>query len=318
MDSLISIIVPIYNAEKYLPECIESILSQTYKNLQVILVNDGSTDNSLNICNHYKSLDNRILVRNKPNEGVSLARNLGIRLAEGDYIGFVDSDDCIEENMYEVLLNRIINDGSQACTMTSYTIRSFEKYKTMNRNMTLSGNEVLKYLLLLRFPTSLWAYLYAKSVIKNCKLDNEIHFFEDFEFNFRILSTTSKVSICSQQLYNYRTNENSVNRQEINDKRITCLNICEPIIKNLEKNSRELVKYAMYFKAHFLISVIVSLSKSKDADGKYYSIAREKAKNMLWEIMCSSFVPMKYKATILMFSVNPYIISESLFFLRYK
>ncbi|HCJ56219.1 MAG TPA: hypothetical protein DHV55_01640, partial [Clostridiaceae bacterium] len=125
MSSLISIIVPIYNAERYLVGCIESILAQTYKNIQVILVNDGSTDNSLKICNLYKSLDSRVIVIDKLNEGVSATRNLGLQVAKGDYIGFVDSDDHIEKNMYEVLLNKIKRDRSDLCAMSSYTINNY-------------------------------------------------------------------------------------------------------------------------------------------------------------------------------------------------
>jgi len=318
MNGLISIIVPIYNAEKYLSECIESILSQTHKNIQLILINDGSTDNSLNICNHYKNIDNRILVLDKSNEGVSATRNLGIKLAEGDYIGFVDSDDYVEENMYEVLLNQIENDKSQVCAMTSYTINSFEKYKSIYKNNMVSGNEALKHLLLLRFTTSLCACLYSKDIIKNCYLNDEIHFFEDFELNSRILSILSTVSICDQRLYNYRSNASSINRQEINDKRITCLKIYEIFIKNLENKSRELFKYALHFRAHFLISVIASLSKSKDADDKYYNIVHKNAKEMLWDVMFSRFVPIKYKVVILICSVNPYLLCKILYLVKYK
>ena len=165
MNNLISVIVPIYNSEKYLPKCIESILSQTYKNLELILINDGSTDNSLNICNYYKSLDNRIIVIDKPNEGVSATRNLGIKIAKGDYLGFVDSDDYIEDNMYEVLLTQIETDKSQICVMTSYTVNSLKKCPSLYKKGIISGNEALKQLLMLRFP-SLWAYLYSKDVIK--------------------------------------------------------------------------------------------------------------------------------------------------------
>jgi len=318
MNSLISIIVPIYNAEKYLSECIKSILCQTYKNIQLILINDGSTDNSLDICNYYKTIDNRILIIDKPNEGVSAARNIGIKYAEGEYIGFVDSDDYIQENMYELLLKQMKNDKSQVCAMTSYTISSFEKHNSIYKDKIISGNEALKHLLLLRFPTSLWAYLYSKDVIKNSYLNDEIHFFEDFELNYRVLSISSTVSICDQKLYNYRSNEGSINRQEINDKRTTCLKIYEIIIENLDDKNRKLVKYALHFRAHFLISVIASLSKSIDADDKYYNIAHKNAKGMLWEAMFSRFVSAKYKAIILMCSVNPYLLCKILYLIRYK
>ncbi|HHV97617.1 MAG TPA: glycosyltransferase [Clostridiaceae bacterium] len=314
MNSLISVIVPIYNAEKYLPQCIESILSQTYKNLEIILINDGSTDNSLSICNYYKSLDNRIIVIDKPNEGVSATRNLGIKLAKGDYISFVDGDDYIEPNMYEVLLTQIENDKSQLCAMISYTINSFEKYKSGYENKVINGNEALKHLLLLRFPTSVWAYLYSKDIIKNQYFNSEIHFFEDFEFNYRILSEASRISMCNQRLYNYRSHEDSANRQKINDKRMTCLKIFDIITKS----RRDIKKYAMYFRAHCLISIIASLSKSIDVEDGYYKIVHKNAKDMLLDVVFSSFVPIKYKAAIFMCSINPYLFCKILNLIRYK
>lgn len=103
----VSIIVPIYNVEKYLSKCIESILYQTYKNIEIILVNDGSLDNSAQICDEYAKKDDRIIVIHKANGGVSSARNAGIDIATGKYIGFVDPDDYIENNMYELMVNKI-------------------------------------------------------------------------------------------------------------------------------------------------------------------------------------------------------------------
>ena len=109
MKELISIIVPIYNVEKYIHKCIESIINQTYKNLEIILVDDGSPDNCGNICEEYAKNDSRIKVIHKENNGLSSARNAGLEICKGDYIGFVDSDDYIELNMYEVLINALKN-----------------------------------------------------------------------------------------------------------------------------------------------------------------------------------------------------------------
>ena len=106
-SDLISIVVPIYNMEKYLDKCVNSIISQTYKNIEIILVDDGSTDLSYDICEKYKKLDNRIKVYHKTNGGLSDAKNFGIKHASGKYIGFVDSDDWIEPMMYEILYKNI-------------------------------------------------------------------------------------------------------------------------------------------------------------------------------------------------------------------
>ncbi len=121
IEKKVSVIVPIYNAEKYLNKCLESIIGQTYKNLEIILVDDGSSDNSPTICDAWAQIDSRIRVIHKKNGGVSSARNAGIDLAQGDYIGFVDADDWIEPNMYEVLINNavLINHPAVMCITVS-------------------------------------------------------------------------------------------------------------------------------------------------------------------------------------------------------
>ena len=102
-NSLISVIVPVYNVEKYLPQCLNSIINQTYENLEIIFINDGSTDNSGNICDEYAKRNSRIKAIHKENGGASSARNIGLDICKGDNIGFVDSDDWIELDMYESL-----------------------------------------------------------------------------------------------------------------------------------------------------------------------------------------------------------------------
>lgn len=106
---MISIIVPIYNVEKYLPKCIESIINQTYTDLEILLIDDGSTDNSGLICDKYASIDNRIRVIHKKNGGLSDARNVGLDICKGKYISFIDSDDYIELTMYEKMIKIMIN-----------------------------------------------------------------------------------------------------------------------------------------------------------------------------------------------------------------
>ena len=105
MKELISVVVPIYNSKNYTKKCIESLMKQTYQNLEIILIDDGSSDGSDEICDMYAKVDKRLKVIHKKNEGRCVARNIGIDYANGDYIGFVDGDDYLEEDMYEVLYN---------------------------------------------------------------------------------------------------------------------------------------------------------------------------------------------------------------------
>ena len=113
----ISVIVPIFNSEQFINRCVESILNQTYKNLEIILVDDGSTDDSGKICDQYALTDSRITVIHKINEGVSKARNMGIDASKGDLISFVDADDFLDVNMYEELINHLNENPADICCM---------------------------------------------------------------------------------------------------------------------------------------------------------------------------------------------------------
>lgn len=115
MEKKVTAIVPIYNVEKYLERCVDSILLQTYKNIEVILVNDGSTDNSLQYCNKYKNQDNRVIIIDKQNGGLSDARNAGLKQATGDYVCFIDSDDFILPTMIEMMVKQLIEDQADIC-----------------------------------------------------------------------------------------------------------------------------------------------------------------------------------------------------------
>ena len=143
----ISIIVPIYNSEKDLDQCIESIANQAYKNLEIILVNDGSTDNSINICKKWESNDSRIVLINKKNEGGAKARNDGLKIATGDYIGFVDHDDFIEPEMYETMLDDMTEHNADIvmCSSTGIfddgtTTKAYPNYKSFE----IKKNDLIK------------------------------------------------------------------------------------------------------------------------------------------------------------------------------
>lgn len=150
MDKIpISIIVPVYNVERYLQQCITSIQNQTYKNIEIILVDDGSLDNSGSICDFYKENDSRIKVIHQNNGGLTVARRNGVNLARGEYIGFVDGDDWIEPNMYEFMIDKAYEDKSDIVTIAG--IREYKEYKTILKDEIPSGkykiNDDNKYIL---------------------------------------------------------------------------------------------------------------------------------------------------------------------------
>ena len=144
----VSIIIPVYNVQKYLRKCLDSIVNQTFKNIEIIIINDGSSDNSLNICKEYSKKDKRINIINKHNEGVSKARNTGLLYATGEYISFIDSDDWVEQNMIEELYNSITSNKADLC-ICNFIKENKNKRDYIKSNINqkiLIGKEIKDYL----------------------------------------------------------------------------------------------------------------------------------------------------------------------------
>lgn len=209
MEKLISIIVPVYKVEKYLDLCISSIVSQTYKNLEIILVDDGSPDNCPEICDEWVGKDCRVKVIHKENGGVSSARNAGLDIAAGEYIGFVDSDDYIEPDMYEILYNNILSYNADMCSCNfncidkEHNIYNLMKYK--NKVIDTSKEIILNYLSDNFVDPCCHSKLYSSKIINNEKLRFEVNIKngEDFLFNYSFFKYSKKVVAIENSLYNY-------------------------------------------------------------------------------------------------------------------
>lgn len=304
-NPLISIIVPVYNSEKYLADCVASILKQEYSNIELIIVNDGSTDDSLHIAERFSERDSRIKVLNQRNSGVSAARNLGISVAQGSYIGFVDSDDAVHEEMYAELLSRIIKDKTDMATLQKYVVR--QGAAVSDECGVLSSKEALSKLLLLNFPTSLWAYLYKAETIRSLALDEDIHFFEDFLFNFQVLLKVDKVSVLAGEYYGYRSHGENTNSQGVSPKRLTCLSIVDKVRGFLEcRDDLSFLRESMVFlESHFLLSVFLPLKYNDLVENKeYLATALSELKSSIGRILFSSVVPVSYKGYLLLARFN--------------
>ncbi|WP_426351361.1 glycosyltransferase family 2 protein [Alloiococcus sp. CFN-8] len=224
--SLISIIVPIYNVEQYLKRCIDSILVQTYTNFELILVDDGSPDSSGNICDEYARKDPRVLVIHKSNGGLSDARNAGLRIAKGDYIAFVDSDDWVAPTFLEYLLNALKKSDSDICecdvirtTGSSFVPKNIqhEEYE----NYTPVG--ALKLLIQDRvFHQYVWNKLYTKSCLQGIYF--EIGKTNEDEFwTYKVFGRARKITKIFDVLYLYFQRENSIMSTSYNIKRLDAL-----------------------------------------------------------------------------------------------
>lgn len=215
---LISVIVPVYKVEKYLQECIDSIIAQTYTNLEIILVDDGSPDSCGRICDEYAEKDNRIKVIHQKNCGVSIARNAGLNNAIGDYIGFVDSDDYLESNMFEELYNCLKTYGSDIAICG---VKKFEKSSRsfFYGNKTIDKSEFLQALLKEDIASFLCNKLFKKELFDGIRFP-EGEVFEDIKIFHLIGEKVSSVSLTDGTFYNYRIREGSItysNRGKINE-----------------------------------------------------------------------------------------------------
>lgn len=238
-EELVSVIVPVYKVEKYLSKCIESIINQTYKSLEIILIDDGSPDNCGNICDEYAKKDNRIRVIHKQNGGLSDARNAGIVASSGEYLMFIDSDDYIHPEMILKLYKRLIKDGSDmALCGFSYVDENGEGIDKMNQkspikdevlNKTEFFNKALK-------ASGCWYYviacnkLYKKEIFNNIKFPlGKIH--EDEFIIHKIIDKCDKISCVSDNLYYYVQRTGSIMNTKYDIKR---LDIIDAYIQRIE------------------------------------------------------------------------------------
>lgn len=212
---LISIIVPVYNVEKYLGKCIDSILKQTYTNIEIILVDDGSTDNSGKICDSYAKKDKRLIVIHKENGGQSSARNLAIDVAKGDFIGFVDSDDFIINNMYEKLYSNLIkyNADISICSYTevdeSGNVNKPKWKKNENFYKIYNKEEALKELLIDKYITNhSWNKLYKKELFQDIRYPQG-KVMEDLAIMYKLFEKSNKIIYENVDLYYYLQRKSS-------------------------------------------------------------------------------------------------------------
>ena len=222
-DSLISIVIPIYNAEKYLEECLNSIKSQTYKNFEVIMVNDGSKDDSETICMNFLRSDSRFRYLKKANGGVSSARNLGLDNVKGDYITFIDADDWVDENHLEILIDGIIKNNCEVAissymrfinTRETYLINIYSNqekyllnYGKMNREKFLT--ELPKLISINNSFNCAVSKLFSRRLVEDIRFDSNIIYAEDLDFYFKLYLKANNFIFINAETYIYRQHDES-------------------------------------------------------------------------------------------------------------
>lgn len=199
---MISVIIPVYNIEPYLRKCLDSVVNQTYKELEILIIDDGSTDGSGAICDEYAKTDKRIRVFHTENRGLSCARNLGLDEAKGEWIGFVDSDDWIEPNMYECLLRRAEETGADVVECGCYREQKRSTQVSNRQNMVMSGMEAVIGLMHRELSEEVWNKLYRSICFSQLRFP-ENRTYEDVAITYKVLLEASKVSTISENQYHH-------------------------------------------------------------------------------------------------------------------
>lgn len=272
MEDLISIIVPIYNVEKYLKKCINSILNQTYKNIEVILIDDGSIDKCPQICNEYAIKDNRVKVIHKQNGGLSSARNAGLDIVKGKYISFIDSDDYIDINMIKRLYEVLKKDQSDLAICNMNYV--YENKKTISSKYVLDNNLLNNYAIIEKLYENGSANyvvvcnkLYQKYLWDDIRFPiGEIH--EDEAVIHKILLKCKKISTIKESLYFYLQREESIMHRHKTEKNMIKYEIFADRLNLLKKMlDNDHIKFGIiqywfsFFKDYYYIENIDSNSK---------------------------------------------------------
>lgn len=326
MEPLISVIIPVYNVEKYLNRCVESVINQTYKNLEIILVDDGSLDKSAEMCDNWTQKDERIKVIHQKNMGLGAARNRGISVFQGEYIGFVDSDDWIANDMYSNLINlckeynadiacggiKYVNNIKDIKNEKNEKIRCYSKAEYADIYFKQKENRTIHYAV---------NKLYKRKVAKNIVFPTGV-INEDVEGFLHALLAANRIVETDKTVYYYWQNENGISYRWFSEKQLDLLTVWKNVCKICEEQKKDWVKMAElnYHRAYFGLLSRLMLN-SKEEDNKYSSTEKKLLSNLkLYEKeLLKSNMPLNRKI-ILWGMCRNYSVTKKIFrtFIKYN
>ncbi len=274
----LSIIIPAYNSEKYIKKCVDSVLKQTYNNIEIIIVDDGSSDRTNEICHKMMNEDKRIFLITQQNSGSSSARNTGIEVATGDYITFVDSDDWIDEELYEKVIGKLEKDDADMVIFGITCFSSKIKNKTVRPEDNIIDNSNIEKQLIKIIRNDLYGYawnkVYKSDLIKKMKIQFpcEIKKQEDLIFNLNILPYIKKISLSNETGYHYIQREDSLIHSKEFEGLNNIRNYCEYIVDiNIKDNvlKKNIVNYSIkHYISDFIIYEILWNDKIEKVEKK--------------------------------------------------
>ena len=307
MEKLISVIVPIYNVAQYLPKSLDSIINQTYKNLQIILVNDFSNDNSSSICDEYAAKDNRIsVIHRKSRGGVSDARNDGLRAVSGDYIGFIDPDDYIEPCFFQKLYEAIVRDHADIAVCNYHIFGQGLNQTGKTPTVVLNSQQAMELLIADNEVTSyLWNKLFLADLFMESCFDSGYRY-EDIRIIHKIFLKSARITAINSVLYHYRIRKGSITNS-------TVLNKSKELIEALECRCSDLKNTEYYIPACYaemiqirrIISDILISHVNKD---DFFEEEFDKLKSLYH--ICQRHIKMIQKIKFMFFMSFPMIYAK--------
>ena len=308
---MISVIVPVYNVENYLTQCIDSIIGQSYIDLEIILIDDGSTDSSGKICDEYALKDKRIKVIHQNNQGPSVARNRGLEEAEGDWISFIDSDDWIDREMYQKMMESLdkykadivlckhveVSEQNHIAKIDAGSIHFFEGYELIKAYIQKNKNYLI--------TTSVWDRLYKRELIIDLRFPESM-MSEEICFSIQVFCNSKKAIYLDEQLYNYRVNRaGSITSSNYTVKRIEDeIFLTEQAIRYLkERGLRELAK-ELYVNLYLDLSSIYIHSSDKEVRS-YIRKYRKNVKHGINEIIRKNNMSLKKQVFLIIDRISP-------------
>lgn len=286
----LSIVVPIYNAERYLEECLESVVNQTYREKEIILVDDGSTDASGTICDAYAKQYACISVIHGENRGLSGARNIGMDMATGEYIAFVDADDVLDWELYEILINALESTESDvsACGFQKEyaEFAAVKKQESIPSPFVAEGRESSLLSISSKEHCAagfVWNKVYRRSVIGNVRFDPEAVLCEDLVFNYEVLSKASRVCVMDLPLYHYRYVSSSLSQKSNPARAKRCLSVLKRVNEWVTENA-PFCKEGAYTNYIFWNTKVCE-QMLKDPDAELYELVRENL------TLCKEYIP---------------------------
>lgn len=309
---LISVIVPVYNVEKYLKQCIDSIINQTYKNLEIILVDDGSIDNSGIICDEYCKKDSRIKVIHQENKGLSAARNRGLKESKGEYISFIDSDDFIINDMLEILISICIKEqcGIAKCETIDIKDRNMPKVSRTNNVRVYDSNYILNDIYKKKpiFNPAPCNKLYKRNLFDKIKFEEGI-INEDEAIMCQLIFYAEKIAVTDDILYCYFLSPNSIMRSSFSEKRFDVLKAFEIRMKFLKDKGLNDIYLKTQVRYSYLISnLYYNLWKNNlHKNEKYIKYINQKRLDIKKELNDNKFYTVKEKFMEQLLVKCPYV-----------